>query len=161
MKIVNELAVQVEAALVKDEIQVVREPYAPGSRSLLSDFVGFLRSPSRGSTVTLFEDDSGRVRYYTVAQPNPELAELRTQVADLKQAGVQELPAQRLDQLENRLEKVEALDAKLAKVEEVLVIAERLPQVEAKIEAMPDLEAQITEMSALRTRLERLERPGR
>jgi hypothetical protein len=159
MKIVNELAVQVEAALRKDEIQVVREPYDPGSRNLLSDFVGFLRSPSLGSTVTLFEDDSGRVRYYTVAQVSPELAELRTQVADLTQAGGQELPTQRLDQLEKRLKKVEALDAKMAKVEELALIAERLPEVEAKVDAMPDLEAKIGELGELRTRLERLERP--
>ena len=81
MKIVNEPTEQVEAELLKDEIQVVREPYDPGSRNLLSDFVGFLRSPRPGSRVTLFEDDRGRVRYYTVAQANPEVAELRTQVS--------------------------------------------------------------------------------
>ncbi len=136
MKIVNEPAEQVEAELRNDDIQVVREPYDPGSRNLLSDFVGFLRSPSPGSRVTLFEDDRGRVRYYTVAQADPEVAELRTQVADLARAGDQELPAQRLDQIETRLEKVEALDTKLAKVDELAVIADRLPEVEAKVDAM-------------------------
>ena len=92
MKIVNEPAEQVEAELRNDDIQVVPEPYDPGSRNLLSDFVGFLRSPSPGSRVTLFEDERGRVRYYTVAQADPEVAELRTQVADLTRAGDQELP---------------------------------------------------------------------
>ena len=158
MKIVNESAEQVEAELLKDEIQVVREPYDPGSRNLLSDFVGFLRSPSPGSRVTLFEDDRGRVRYYTVAQANPEVAELRTQVADLTRPGG-EPPAERLDQIEKRLKKVEALDVKLAKVDELAAIAERLPEVEAKVDAMPDLETKIGELGELRTRLERLERP--
>jgi len=159
VKIVNEPAEQVEAELVKDEIQVTREPYDPASRSsLLSDFVGFLRSPSPGSSVTLFEDESGRVRYYTVAQANPELAELRTQIADLTKAGG-ELPTKRLDQIETRLKKVEAFEPKLAKVDELAAIAERLPEVEAKVDAMPDIEAKIGELGELRTRLDRLERP--
>ena len=159
MKIVNEPAEQVEAELLKDEIRVTREPYDPGSRSLLFDFVGFLRSPSPGSRVTLFEDDRGRVRYYTVALPDPLVAELRTQVADLTQPGDEPPSTERLDQIEKRLKKVEALDVKLAKVDELAAIAERMPEVEAKVDAMPDLEAKIGDLGELRTRLERLERP--
>lgn len=149
MKIVNESAEQIEAELRKDEIQVTREPYDPRSRSsLLSDLVGFLRSPSPGSSVTLFEDESGRVRYYTVAHTNPEIAELKTQIADLTKAGG-ELPAKRLDQIEKRLRNVEAFEPKLAKVDELAAIAERLPEVEAKVD----------QLGELRTRLDRLEKP--
>ena len=159
MKIVNESAEQVEAELRKDEIRVTREPYDPRSRSsLLSDLVGFLRSPSPGSSVTLFEDESGRVRYYTVAHTNPEIAELKTQITDLTKAGA-ELPAKRLDQIEKRLKNVEAFEPKLAKVDELAAIAERLPEVEAKVDAIPALEAKVDQLGELRTRLDRLEKP--
>lgn len=169
MKIVDEPAEQVEAELRKDEIEVSREPYDPGSRNLLSDFVGFMRSPSPGSRVTLFEDGRGRVRYYAVTPVDPEVARLRTQVAELTRRGEHELPTLRLERIEKQLERVDALAAKLVKVDALAAVTERVPALEAKVakidelatmaEKLPDLQAKIGEMGEIRTRLERLERP--
>ena len=158
VKIADEPVADVEAALRADDIEVRREPYDPSSRNLLSDFVGFLRSPKPGSTVTLFEDENGRVKYYTVARTDPEIAELRAQVQDLRRPGEQELPAIRLDRIEKRLEKVDAIEAKVARVDELAAAAERLPELEAKVEKVDTLETRLGELKTLKTRLDKLER---
>jgi hypothetical protein len=157
MSIVDEPADRVSGELTARGVLVQRRPYDPKSRpSLLSDFLGFLRSPEPGSSVTLFEDDDGRVRYYTVTVPDPELEGLRA----------------RLDQLQPTLDasRLDALEAKVAVVDELKASVERLPALEAevtrvreletKLERLPALERQVVDIGNLRTRLERLERPG-
>ena len=111
--------------------------------------------------MTLFEDESGRVQVLHGRQDDPEIAELRAQVAGAQAGpGEQAVPAIRLDQIEQRLEKVDVIEAKVARVDELTAAAERLPELEAKVDALPDLQAQIGELGKLRTRLDRLERPG-
>jgi hypothetical protein len=157
MSIVDEPAERVAGELTARGVLVQRKPYDPKARpSLLSDFLGFLRSPDPGSSVTLFEDDDGRVRYYTVTVPDPELEGLRT----------------RLDQLEPAVDpgRLDALEAKVAAVDELRATVERLPALEAEVtkvreletrlERLPALEREIVDIGNLRTRLERLERPG-
>lgn len=139
MEYVNEPAERVEAQLRERGATVRREPYVPRGRSLLSDFVGFLRTPDAGSTVTLYEDDEGLVRYYTVARPDAEVAGLRTQVDRLSETA---------SALEQRV--LPALEQKVAK----------LPQLEAKLEELSGLERKVGQLDNLRVRVERLERPG-
>jgi hypothetical protein len=168
VKIVDEPAESVESLLRDDGIEVRREPYDPASRSLVSDFVGFLRSPKPGSTVILFEDENGRVRYYTVARTDPEVAALKAQIQELTRPGESELPTIRLDRIEKRLErldaveakvaKVDVLEAKVAKVDELAAAAERLPELEAEIAKLPTVETRLGELKTLKTRLDRLEK---
>jgi hypothetical protein len=167
MSIVDEPAERVAGELTARGVLVQRRPYDPKSRpSLLSDFLGFLRSPEPGSSVTLFEDDDGRVRYYTVAVPDPELEGLRQRLDQIEPA----VDPGRLDRLEAGVARVQALEAKVAEVDELRVSVERIPALEAevtkvreletKVERLPALERELGDIGNLRTRLERLERPG-
>ena len=71
MEYVNEPAERVEAELTARGVTVPREPYNPRSRSLFSDFVGFLRTPEPGQQGDAVRGREGPVRYYTVAQRGP------------------------------------------------------------------------------------------
>ena len=167
MSIVDEPAERVAGELAQRGVLVQRKQYDPKARpSLLSDFLGFLRSPEPGSSVTLFEDDDGRVRYYTVTVPDPEVEGLRQRLEQLEPA----VDPGRLQRLEAGVARVEALEAKVAEVDELKATVARLPEFEAqvtkvqeletKIERLPVLERQLGDLGTLRTRLERLERPG-
>ena len=167
MSIVDEPAERVAGELTQRGVLVQRKPYDPKARpSLLSDFLGFLRSPEPGSSVTLFEDDDGRVRYYTVTVPDPEVEGLRQRLEQLEPV----VDPGRLQRLEAGVARVEALEAKVAEVDELKATVARLPEFEAqvtkvqeletKIERLPVLERQLGDLGTLRTRLERLERPG-
>jgi hypothetical protein len=167
MSIVDEPAERVAGELTQRGVLVQRKPYDPKARpSLLSDFLGFLRSPEPGSSVTLFEDDDGRVRYYTVTVPDPEVEGLRQRLEQLEPA----VDPGRLQRLEAGVARVEALEAKVAEVDGLKATVARLPELEAqvtkvqeletKIERLPALERQLGDLGTLRTRLERLERPG-
>jgi hypothetical protein len=167
MSIVDEPAERVAGELTARGVLVQRRPYDPRSRpSLLSDFLGFLRSPEPGSSVTLFEDDDGRVRYYTVNVPDPELEGLRQRLDQIEPA----VDPGRLNRLEADVARVPALEAKVAEVDELRASVERIPALEAevtkvreletKVERLPALERQLDDIGNLRTRLERLERPG-
>jgi hypothetical protein len=167
MSIVDEPAERVAEELTQRGVLVQRKAYDPKSRpSLLSDFLGFLRSPEPGSSVTLFEDDDGRVRYYTVNVPDPELEGLRARLDQIEPA----VDPGRLERIEAGVARVEALEAKVAVVDELKATVERLPALEAemtkvreletKVERLPELERQLGDIGNLRTRLERLERPG-
>lgn len=158
MEYVNEPAERVEAQLAARGVTVVREPYNPGSRSLFSDFVGFLRTPDAGSTVTLFEDDEGTVRYYTVARTDPDIAQIRTDVTQLQEATKAIEPA-RLEHIEKRLAAVDALEAKVEALPELEERVKALPQLEARVEELSGLDAKVGQLDALRTRVERLEKP--
>lgn len=158
MEYVNEPAERVEATLAARGVTVVREPYNPGSRSLFSDFVGFLRTPDAGSTVTLFEDDEGTVRYYTVARPDPEVEQIRTDVAQLRETTKALEPA-RLEQIEQRLAAVDALEEKVATLPELEERVRAVPQLQARVEELSTLDAKVGQLDALRTRVERLEKP--
>jgi hypothetical protein len=170
MRFVDEPADRVESELQREQVTVKREPYNPRNRSLLSDFVGFLRTPDAGSTVTLFEDDDGRVRYYTVERPDPEVQSLRTRVEELDQ--VRAPDEARLGRIEARLERIAELEAKVATLpeleervaripalEEKVTAVDRLPALEEKVAAVEKLGAKVKQIDALSTRLERLERP--
>jgi hypothetical protein len=167
MSIVDQPAERVAGELTARGVLVQRRPYDPKSRpSLLSDFLGFLRSPEPGSSVTLFEDDDGRVRYYTVNVPDPEVEGLRQRLEVLEPA----VDPGRLQRLEAGVARVQALEAKVAEVDELRVSVDRIPALEAevskvreletKVGRLPELERQLGDMGNLRTRLERLERPG-
>lgn len=158
MEYVNEPADRVEAQLTERGVTVRREPYNPRSRSLLSDLVGFLRTPDPGSTVTLFEDDEGQVRYYTVGRPDPEVAQIRTEVAQLQEVTKALEPA-RLEHIERRLAKVDELESKVEALPELEERVKALPQLEARVEELSGLETKVTQLDTLRTRVERLERP--
>ena len=164
MSIVDEPAERVAGELTQRGVLVQRKPYDPKARpSLLSDFLGFLRSPEPGSSVTLFEDDDGRVRYYTVTVTDPEVEGLRQRLEQLEPA----VDPGRLQRLEAGVARVAALEAKVAEVDATVA---RLPELEAqvtkvqeletKIERLPVLERQLGDLGTLRTRVERLERPG-
>jgi hypothetical protein len=159
MEYVNEPADRVEGQLVERGVIVRREPYSPSGRSLLSDFVGFLRTPDAGSTVTLFEDEEGKVRYYTVARPDPEVEQIRTQVEELR-VTAQALEPARLERIENRLAAVDKLETKVKALPELEQRIAALPDLEAKVQRLTGLEAKVTQVDALRTRVEKLERPG-
>ena len=158
MEYVNEPAERVEAQLTARGVTVAREPYNPGSRSLFSDFVGFLRTPDAGSTVTLFEDDEGMVRYYTVARTDPEIAQIRTDVTDLQETTKAIEPA-RLEHIERRLAAVDELEAKVETLPELQERVKALPQLEARVDELSGLDAKVGQLDALRTRVERLEKP--
>ena len=158
MEFVDEPADRVEAQLTGQGITVLREEYSPRSRSLFSDFVGFLRTPKAGSTVTLFEDDAGRVRYYTVARPDPEVEQLKTRVEQLSEATVALEPA-RLERIEQRLEAVDALEAKVEALPELQAKVAALPQLEAKVAQLSGLERKVSQFDTLQSRIEKLERP--
>ena len=186
MRFIDEPAERVESELRAQEVKVKREPYNPQNRSLLADFVGFLRTPDAGSTVTLFEDDDGRVRYYTVERPDPELAKLRERVDELGRREPDPAEGDRLKRIEERLDRVAELEARVSKLpeleervgriqvlEEKVAAVDRLPALEQKVatlDRLPDLEAKVTQLSRLdekvaqidnlRGRLERLERRG-
>jgi hypothetical protein len=164
MSIVDEPAERVAGELTQRGVLVQRKPYDPKARpSLLSDFLGFLRSPEPGSSVTLFEDGDGRVRYYTVTVPDPEVDGLRQRLEQLEPA----VDPARLQRLEAGVARVEALEAKVAEVDATVA---RLPELEAqvtkvqeletKIERLPVLERQLGDLGTLRNRVERLEQPG-
>lgn len=181
MRFIDEPAERVESQLRDEEVKVRREPYNPRNRSLLSDFVGFLRTPDAGSTVTLFEDDEGRVRYYTVERPDPEVEKLRERLDELGRR--QPAPAEddRLKRIEERLDRVAELEARVGRIQEKAAAVDRLPALEeqvakiapleqkvAAVDKLPELEAKVTQLSRLdekvaqidnlRGRLERLER---
>ena len=154
MKFVDDPAERAQAELVKQGVEVRREPYDPRSRDLLSDLGGFLRSPTPGSTVTLFEDDQGTVRYYTVARRDPDVEALKARVDELDRPTSGGIDPARLERLEQQVARLDELEEKVAAVE-------RLPELEQKIEGLGRLEARVDELAALRTRIERLERPER
>jgi hypothetical protein len=167
VSIVDEPAERVAGELTGRGVLVQRKRYDPKTRpSLLSDFLGFLRSPEPGSSVTLFEDDDGKVRYYTVNVPDPELEGLRQRLDVLEPA----VDPGRLQRLEAGVARVDALEAKVAEVDTLKATVERIPALEAevtkvreletKVERLPALERQLGDIGILRTRLERLERPG-
>jgi hypothetical protein len=158
MEYVNEPADRVEGQLAERGVTVKREPYSPGARSLLSDFVGFLRTPDAGSTVTLFEDDEGKVRYYTVARPDPEVEQIRTQVEALRETA-QALEPARLERIESRLAAVDELETKVKALPQLEERVAALPGLEAKVEQLAGLEAKVSQVEALRKRVETLERP--
>ncbi len=83
MKITDEPASEVEAQLKQRRIEVRREQYDPKSRNLVADFFRFLRDPEPGDTVTLWEDERGRVRYYTAERVDPQIAALQERVSEL------------------------------------------------------------------------------
>lgn len=143
MKIVDEPASHVETQLQEQQVAVHREPYDPKSRSLLQDFVGFLRTPEAGSTVTLFEDENGRVRYYTVTRVDPQVEALRTRVQELSQHG---LPTEQLDRIEAKLARVDALEARLVQVDELATRVERLPELEEKVARLPEIEEKVARL---------------
>jgi hypothetical protein len=158
MEYVNEPADRVELQLEERGVTVQREPYDPRSRSLLSDLVGFLRTPGPGSTVTLFEDGEGRVRYYTVARASPELDQIRTQVEELR-ATTGALEPARLEHIERRLAAVDELEAKVEALPHLEERIAALPDLEARVEKLAGLETKVTQLDALQTRVDRLERP--
>ena len=158
MEYVNEPADRVEAALGERGVTVRREPYSPRGRSLLTDFVGFLRTPDPGSTVTLFEDDEGKVRYYTVSRPDREVEQIRAQVEELGLTA-QALEPARLERIESRLAAVDELETKVEALPQLEERIAALPVLEAKVEQLAGLEAKVTQVDALRKRVETLERP--
>ncbi len=175
MRFIDEPAERVESQLRDEEVKVKREPYNPRSRSLLSDFVGFLRTPDPGSTVTLFEDDDGRVRYYTVERPDPEVEKLRERLDELGRREPGPPEDDRLKRIEDRLERMAELEARVAKLpeleervgriqvlEEKVAAVDRLPALEeqvarigpleekvAAVDKLPALEAKVTQLSRL------------
>jgi len=159
MEYVNEPADRIEAQLAARDVTVRREPYDPRGRSLLSDLVGFLRTPGPGSTVTLFEDGEGRVRYYTVARPDPEVQQIRAQVEELRETTGALEPA-RLEQIERRLAAVDELEAKVEALPHLEERIAALPELEARVAKLAGLETKVTQLDTLRTRVERLERPS-
>jgi hypothetical protein len=159
MEYVNEPADRVEAQLAERGMTVRREPYSPRGRSLLSDFVGFLRTPDPGSTVTLFEDGEGLVRYYTVARPDPEVEQIRTQVEELRETA-QALEPARLERIERRLAAVDELEVKVEALPKLEERVAALPELEARVEQLAGLATKVTQLDTLRTRVEKLERPG-
>jgi hypothetical protein len=158
MEYVNEPADRVEGQLAERGVTVKREPYSPRGRSLFSDFVGFLRTPDPGSTVTLFEDDEGKVRYYTVSRPDREVEQIRAQVEELRETA-QALEPARLERIESRLAAVDVLEAKVEALPQLEERIAALPVLEAKVEQLAGLEAKVTQVDALRRRVETLERP--
>lgn len=161
MKFVNEPAERVETELREQGATVRRERYNPRNRSLVSDFVGFLRAPTAGSTVTLFEDDDGRVRYYTVSRGDAEVDELRTRVEELSRAPAGAVDTARLDRIEERLGRIDTLERKVEAIPKLEQAVDRLPDLESRIETLTKLESSVDSIDALRTRVERLERPTR
>lgn len=188
MKIVDEPAAEIEAQLRERGSDVSRRPYDPKSRNLVTDFFHFLRDPESGDTVTLFEDDRGRVRYYTVERVDPQIAQLNDRVAALdrvdpqvleprldeieakltrvdelraKTAGIDEIETRltRVERLEARVAKVEQIEAKVAKVDELEAKLERVDALEVQVKKLPALETQLTEIGKLSARITRLERP--
>ena len=189
MKIADEPAGEVETQLRERSITVRREPYDPKSRNLVTDFFRFLREPESGDTVTLFEDERGRVRYYTVERIDPQIAALNERVEQLSapdpavlEPRFEQIDAKlaRLDALEQKVAAVDELQTKVAafdalhekvqRVDELTTQVEALRGLEAKvaevdrlkaeIEKLPGLETRVTELGRLSTRVTRLERPG-
>ena len=159
MKLVDEPAAELEPRLREQGIEVRREPYDPKSRSLVADFFRFLRDPEPGDTVTLWEDENGRVRYFTVQRVDPQLAELQARVAKIDQGDPAvieprfeaiEAKLSRIDALESQVAKVDALEAKVAKVDELATQVDKLPAIEAKV----------ADIGKLTTRVARLEKPS-
>ena len=189
MKIVDEPAADVETQLKERGIEVRREQYDPKSRNLVSDFFRFLREPDPGDTVTLWEDERGRVRYYTAERVDPQIAALQTQVSQLSapdatvlQPRFDQIDAKlsRLDALEARVAKVDALEQKVAEVDELHAKVQRVDELATQVEQLrgleakvadvdrlaaavdklPELETRVTELGKLSSRVTRLERPG-
>ena len=157
MRFVDEPAERVQAELEKQGATVRREPYNPRNRSLVADFVGFLREPDAGSTVTLFEDDDGRVRYYTVSRSEPEVEQLRARVDELSAATKPDTG--RLDRIEERLARVDALEQKVEAIPKLQQAVDRLPDLEGRVDTLAKLEGRVDKLDALRDRVTRLERP--
>ena len=189
IKIVDEPAADVETQLKERGIEVRREQYDPKSRNLVSDFFRFLREPDPGDTVTLWEDERGRVRYYTAERVDPQIAALQTQVSqlsapdatvlqprfdqiDAKLSRLDALEARvaKVDELERKVAEVDELHAKVQRVDELATQVEQLRGLEAKVadvdrlaaavDKLPELETRVTELGKLSTRVTRLERPG-
>jgi hypothetical protein len=179
MKIVDEPAGEVETQLKERGIGVRRAQYDPKSRNLVTDLFRFLREPEPGDAVTLFEDDRGRVRYYTAERVDPQIAALNERVAELSapdatvlEPRFEQIDAKlaRLDELERKVAAVDELHAKVQKVDELATQVEELRGLEARVaqvdrlaaevEKLPDLETRVTELGKLSTRVTRLERPA-
>ncbi len=187
-KIVDEPAAEIEPQLRERGIEVRREPYDPKSRNLVTDFFRFLREPDGGDTVTLFEDERGRVRYYTVERVDPEIAQLNARIADLSRVDPQVLEPRleelerraavvdelqdktggvdgiatklaRIDALEARAAKVDQLERRVAKVDELEAKVAKIDALEEQVRKVPALETQIGELGKLSTRVARLEGP--
>jgi hypothetical protein len=189
MKIVDEPAAEVAQRLAEQGIEVERAPYDPKSRNLFSDFVRFLRDPAPGDAVTLWEDERGRVRYFTVQRRDPEVAALKVQVAELsrpdpavleprfaevdaKLARLDELErrvavipelqekAARVDELERHVAAIPQLQAQVARVDELEARIAKVDDLEAQVRKLPELETRVSTLSNLSTRVARLERPA-
>jgi hypothetical protein len=170
MQFVDEPAERVAAQLSEQGATVRREPYNPRNRSLVNDLVGFLRKPAPGSTVTLFEDDEGRVRYYTVARGDPEIEALKARIEKLSPPEGGGIEPARIDLIEKRLARVDALEERVAAIQTLeakVAAVERLPELEKRVESLAKLEPKVSALEPkvaaldiLRTRVERLERPS-
>jgi hypothetical protein len=178
MKLVDEPAADLEPELARRGIAVRREPYDPKSRSLVADFFRFLRDPEPGDTVTLWEDENGRVRYFTVQRLDPDVAALQARVDALSRPdpaifdprfNAIEQKLARLDSLEARVAKVDELETRVAKIDDLEVQVQRLPQLEQKVaqfdqvatqvQKLPQLESQVADLGKLAPRIARLEKP--
>src|SRR3954447_13252691 len=118
MKIVDEPAADVETQLKERGIEVRREQYDPKSRNLVSDFFHFLREPVPGDTVTLGEDERGRVRYYTAERVDPQIAALQTQVSQLSAPDATVLQP-RFDEIDAKLCRADPREPGFRKLERV------------------------------------------
>jgi len=167
MKIVDEPAAEVETQLKGRGIEVRREQYDPKSRNLVSDFFRFLREPDPGDTVTLWEDERGRVRYYTAERVDPQIAALQAQVSELSapdatvlQPRFDQIDAKlsRLDALEARVAKVDALEARVAKVDELERKVAQVDELHAKVQRVDELSAQVEQLRGLEAKVANVER---
>ena len=155
MKIVDEPAAEVETQLKGRGIEVRREQYDPKSRNLVSDFFRFLREPDPGDTVTLWEDDRGRVRYYTAERVDPQLAALQARVSELSAPDATVLQP-RFDQIDAKLSRLDALEARVAKVDEIEARVAKVDALEQKVAEVDELHAKVQRVDELATQVEQL-----
>jgi len=159
MKIVDEPAGEVEAQLRERQVEVRREAYDPKSRSLVSDFLGFLREPASGDTVTLWEDERGRVRYYTVERIDPQIAALNERVEGLARpdaAVLEPLLQPRLAQINAKLARLDELEQKVAGVDELHAKVAAVDELRQKVAAFDELRTKVQKVDELTTQVEAL-----
>jgi hypothetical protein len=159
MKIVDEPAADIETQLKQRGIEVRREQYDPKSRNLVSDFFRFLREPDPGDTVTLWEDERGRVRYYTAERVDPQIAALQAQVSELRAPDatvLEPLLEPRLAQIDAKLSRLDALEARVAKVDALEARVAKVDELEQKVAGVDELHAKVQQVDALATQVEEL-----
>src|SRR6266545_5768184 len=165
MKIVDEPAGDIEIQLRERGIEVRREQYDPKSRNLVTDFFRFLREPESGDTVTLWEDERGRVRYYTAERVDPQLAALQQRVSELSAPDPKLLEPRldaidaklaRLDELEQKVATVDELHAKVAAVDELQVKVQQVDELATQVEALRGLEAKVAQVDDLAVQVQKL-----